>query len=139
MRLGGYTPSARLEEQDQDGVSAEVLYPTPRIQNQLAWHTEDPEFHVACFRAYNDWMSEYSGYAPDRLWGVAYIPNVGADIAIAELHRVLELPGIRGVLIGQWPEGGLEIADADDRFFAAVAEARRALVDPRRVRHGGAG
>ena len=68
-------------------------------------------------------MSEYSGYAPDRLWGIAYIPNVGADIAIAELHRVLELPGIRGVLLGQWPEGGLEIEDADDRFFAAVAEA----------------
>ena len=123
VRHGGYVPSARLEEQDLDGVSAEVLYPTPRIQNQLAWHTVDPEFHVACFRAYNDWISEYAGYAPDRLWGVAYIPNVGADIAIAELHRVLELPGIRGVLIGQWPEGGLEIADADDRFFAAVAEA----------------
>jgi len=83
---------------------------SPRIQNQLAWHTVDPEFHVACIRAYNDWISDYAGYAPDRLWGVAYIPNVGADIAIAELHRVLEMPGIRGVLIGQWPEGGLEIA-----------------------------
>jgi hypothetical protein len=123
VRHGGYVPSARLEEQDQDGVSAEVLYPTPRIQNQLAWHTVDPEFHVACFRAYNDWISEYAGYAPDRLWGVAYIPNVGADIAIAELHRVLELPGIRGVLIGSVARGRLEIADADDRSSPRSAEA----------------
>jgi predicted TIM-barrel fold metal-dependent hydrolase len=109
-------------EQDQDGVTAEVLYPTPRIQNQLAWHKSDPEFHVACFRAYNDWLSEYCAYSPERLWGVAYIPNVGADIAIQELQRAVALPGIRGVLLGQWPEGGLEIVDADDRFFAALNE-----------------
>ena len=31
IRRGGYDPAARLEEQDLDGVDAEVLYPTPRL------------------------------------------------------------------------------------------------------------
>lgn len=123
VRAGGYDPKARLEEQDQDGVIAEVLYPTPRIQNQLAWHKDDAEFHISCFRAYNDWLAEYCSYAPDRLVGVAFIPNVGAEAAIAELHRVLAMPGMKGVVLGQWPDGGLDINDNDDRFFAAVAEA----------------
>src|SRR3954469_5936891 len=32
MRAGGYDPSVRVKEQDLDGVTAEVMYPTPSIQ-----------------------------------------------------------------------------------------------------------
>ena len=123
MRAGGYDPAARLSEQDADGVDAEILYPTPRIGNQVVWHVSDPEFHVACVRAYNDWLSEYAAHAPDRLWGVALMPNVGTDVAIAELERVRALPGIRAVLLGQYPHGGDRISADDDAFWAAVQEA----------------
>jgi predicted TIM-barrel fold metal-dependent hydrolase len=121
VRAGGYDPAARLGEQDQDRVDAEVLYPTPRISNSLFWNTEDPEFHVACIRAYNDWLSEYCAHAPDRLWGVAMMPNVGTDAAVEELHRARALPGMRGAMIGQYPHGGLDIGDEDDAFWAAAA------------------
>ena len=40
VRAGGYDPKARIEEQDQDGVDAEILYPTPRVGNQVVWHVE---------------------------------------------------------------------------------------------------
>jgi predicted TIM-barrel fold metal-dependent hydrolase len=123
VRAGGYDSAARVAEQDQDGVDAEILYPTPRVGNQVFWHVNDPEFHVDCVRAYNDWLSEYSSYAPDRLWGVALMPNIGADTAIEELHRALALPGMRGVLLGQYPHGGEQMAPEDDAFWAAVQEA----------------
>jgi uncharacterized protein len=122
VRAGGYDPAARLREQDQDGVDAEVLYPTPRVSNQLFWHVTDPEFHLACIRAYNDWLSEYASHDPERLWGVALVPNVGVDEACAEMARALGLPGMRGVLLGQYPHGGEQLAADDDAFWSAAQE-----------------
>ena len=105
VRRGGYDPAARIEEQEQDGVNLEILYPTPRIGNQLVWHRDDADFHIACIRAYNDWLAEFCAYNPERLWGVAILPNVGAEAAVSEMHRVAAFLGIRGVMLGRWPSG----------------------------------
>ena len=120
---GGYQAAARLVDQDVDGVDAEVIYPTPRVSNSLFWNRSDPDFHIECIRAYNDWLSEFCAGAPDRLLGVALMPNVGVDEAIDELHRALALPGLRGVQIGQYPHGDTDLADEDDSFWATVVEA----------------
>jgi predicted TIM-barrel fold metal-dependent hydrolase len=122
VRPGGYDPAARIAEQDQDGVSAEVLYPTPRVSGQLFSHVADKDFHLACVRAYNDWLSEYASYAPDRLWGMPIIPNVGLAEALEETDRALALPGMRGALIGQYPHGGDDIAPEDDALWARLVE-----------------
>jgi uncharacterized protein len=127
VRPGGYDPIRRVVEQDEDGVDAEVLYPTPRVSNQVFWHVSDPEFHLACVRAYNDWLSGYCSREPERLWGVALVPNVGVDLAIEEVERTQELPGVRGVVIGQYPHGGESISDDDDRLWARLAESQRPL------------
>ena len=126
-RKGGHDPAARLQEIDQDKVDIEILYPTPRVGLSLWWNRIDPEFHIAMIRAYNDWLSEFCSYAPDRLRGLAIMPNVGVDAAIAEMHRALKLPGISGVNIGQYPHGGLEISPDDDRFWAAAQEAESSV------------
>lgn len=126
VRAGGYDPAARLLEQDMDGVDAEVLYPTPRVQNALAWNKEDKEFHVLCMQAYNDWLADFCGHDPARLGGVALLPNVGVDEAIAELQRTMAKPGIVGVLLGQWPTG-LDLTAECDRFFAACVEANASI------------
>jgi predicted TIM-barrel fold metal-dependent hydrolase len=122
VRPGGYDPKARVAEQKQDGVAAEVLYPSPRPSGQLFAHVADKEFHLACIRAYNDWLSEYAGHEPQRLWGMALLPNVGVPEALAEAERALALPGMRGVLIGQYPHGGDEIAPEDDALWAYLSE-----------------
>jgi len=123
VRAGGHVPSARVEEQIADGIGAEVLYPTPRVSNQLWWNAEDPDFHVACIGAYNDWLSEFCAHDPSRLWGVAMLPNAGVDGALDELHRALALPGMRGALIGQYPHGGEVLDRVDDPLWAALQEA----------------
>ncbi|MSQ26095.1 MAG: amidohydrolase [Dehalococcoidia bacterium] len=119
---GGWDPKARVEEQDQGKVDAEIMFPTPRISNSIFWNNSDPEFHIACVRAYNDWLSEYCSYAPDRLGGVAMLPNVGAQAAIDEMHRAIKLPGIVTVMCGKYPNGGAWLDPSDDPFWAAMEE-----------------
>jgi predicted TIM-barrel fold metal-dependent hydrolase len=126
MRRGGYDPIARIAEMDRDGVDAEVLYPTPRLAQGIVANT-DADFHVALVRAYNDWLSVYTAEAPERFGGLALLPNRGASLAVEEFERIWGRSGIRGVLIGSYPNGTLEIDPADDLVWSRLAEARAPL------------
>ncbi len=120
---GGYDPAARLEEQDIDGVFAEIMYPTPRPTMAVgAISQRDPEFHLALVQAYNDWLSEYCGHAPDRLIGPALMPNLGLEPALGELERAMKLPGLRSPYLTQWPSSGPTILPDDDRFWAVMRD-----------------
>ena len=121
IRRGGYDPAARIEEMDADKVDAEVLFPTPRL-SQAVIANPDTEYHLAMVRAYNDWLAEFCAYAPERFGGMAIVPNRGAASAVAEVERMLELPGIRGVVMGCYPNGTLAIEPEDDKFFGLLAE-----------------
>ncbi len=121
IRHGGYDPAARLAELDRDGVDAEVLYPTPRL-NAAIVANPDPGYHEAMVRAYNDWLSEYVEYAPDRFGGLAVIPNRGAQGALAEIDRVVGRPGIRGFVMGCYPNGTLAVLPDDDKVFGRIEE-----------------
>ena len=103
IRPGGYDPAARLAELDRDGVDAEVLYPTPRL-NAAIVANPDAEYHEAMVRAYNDWLSEYVEYAPERFGGLAVIPNRGVEGALAEIDRVVDRPGDPRLRDGLLPE-----------------------------------
>ena len=122
IRHGGWDPAVRLQEMDADGTDAEVLYPTPRLSQAIVANT-DVDYHVAMIRAYNDWLADYVAYAPARFGGLVLLPNAGAESAVAELERNLGRPGIRGAVIGCWPNGTLELKDEDDKVFARMAEA----------------
>ena len=121
IRRGGYDPAARLDEMAADRVDAEVLFPTPRL-SQAIIANPDAEYHVAMVRAYNDWIAEFCSYAPERLGGMAIVPNRGATAAVAEIERALGLPGIRGVVMGCYPNGTLSIEPDDDKVFGLLAE-----------------
>jgi predicted TIM-barrel fold metal-dependent hydrolase len=117
-----HVPAERLKALDQGGVDAELLYATPRIAGGMLASASDPEFHLACIRAYNDWLSEFCSHAPDRLMGHALMPAVGAAAAVDELHRTMQLPGIRSPYIGRWPSGQASLSPEDDVFWSAVHE-----------------
>ena len=123
IRPGGYNPAARLEEMDVDGVDAEVLYPTPRLCQGIVANP-DADLHLAMVRAYNDWLSDYVAHAPERFGGLVLLPNCDASAATTELHRVAGRPGIRGAVMGCYPNGTLEVTEDDDRVWAALVERR---------------
>jgi uncharacterized protein len=77
------TPEKRLEDMERDGVDASVLYgPTDPFQ------VEDPELRAAVYRAYNDWVVEFSACSPDRLIGVPSLPMDDPAGACDELERL---------------------------------------------------
>jgi predicted TIM-barrel fold metal-dependent hydrolase len=121
IRPGGYDPVARANEMDQDGVDAEVLYPTPRLGQGVA-ATKDPELHLALVRAYNDWLSEYCEQKPERFAGQMLIPNRGVDAAVGEIKRVAGRPGMWGALLSFWPHGSASVEREDDLVWEALLD-----------------
>ncbi|MSQ25971.1 MAG: amidohydrolase [Dehalococcoidia bacterium] len=117
-----YQGKARAEALEQGGIDAELLYATPRIAVGMLAAVKDPEFHIATVRGYNDWLSDLCSQAPGRLFGLALMPAVGVDAAVAELQRAMRLPGMKSPYIGRWPNGGPTLTAEDDRFWAAASE-----------------
>jgi predicted TIM-barrel fold metal-dependent hydrolase len=106
---------------DVDGVDAEVLYPPQRTMRHFMLG-EEPDVHLAGIQAYNNWLcEEYCGVAPDRLIGIAQIPNLGVEAAVKEMRRC-HGKGMRGVIISSWPSGEPALSPADDPFWAAAQE-----------------
>ncbi len=84
VRPSAWDSARRLEDQDVDGVSGEVIYPSLAMS---LYGIADGRLRAACFRAYNDWLAEYCGYAPRRLAGAPLIPMDDVTDAIAEIER----------------------------------------------------
>jgi predicted TIM-barrel fold metal-dependent hydrolase len=121
VRPGGWDPAARLREQDVDGVDAEVMFPTPRLSFSM-FANRDAEFHLALVRAYNDWLSEYCAHAPQRLAGMAITPNRGVEMCVEEVRRAAKLPGIKGFLMGLYPDGSLDMTAECEPVWDAIEE-----------------
>ncbi len=119
IRASCFDGKARLEDMDFDGIDAQCLYPSQRTMFYFMGN-EDKAFHLAGVQAYNNWiLQEFCGNDPNRLIGLAQMPNLGVDAAIAELKRCKEL-GARGAIISTWPSGNDDLSEADDPFFAAA-------------------
>jgi predicted TIM-barrel fold metal-dependent hydrolase len=98
-RPGGWDPAERLKDMAQDGVIGEVLYTT--LGFRLFWLL-DAELQRECFRVYNDWLSEYCSYAPDRLKGLGLISLYDPVLGAQELERCAKM-GLKGAMIWVTP------------------------------------
>src|SRR5207249_3487317 len=87
-RPGVYDISERLKDQERDGVSAEVVYPSVLFD---VYQVEDTDVVVATFAAYNDWLYAYMKPAPGRLFGLGAIQLRDIDAAIDEMRRVKDM------------------------------------------------
>jgi predicted TIM-barrel fold metal-dependent hydrolase len=104
----------------QDGVSAEVLFPTLALR---LFALEDAELQEACFRVYNDWLIDYCSVAKDRLFGIACISVYDIDHAIEEMRRCRNA-GMVGGMVWQVPPESLPFTKTEhyDRFWAAAQD-----------------
>ena len=119
LRAGGYDPVERLKDQDIDGVSGEVLYCTYAMG---LFAVPDAELQEAAFNAYNEWMVEMSGHAPNRLKGLALISIANVDNAVKALHHWMKR-GMAGAMIACVPPEGSDYSDAKyDPFWSAAED-----------------
>jgi predicted TIM-barrel fold metal-dependent hydrolase len=82
-----YDPAKRLNALDRDGVDAEVLFPN---SPGGTFFYGDPEFEVACVRAYNDALGAF-WQVSDRFIPLAVIPFLSPiETIVAEVERAVK-------------------------------------------------
>jgi predicted TIM-barrel fold metal-dependent hydrolase len=116
LHRGGWDPTARLADQERDGVAAEVIYPT--VGMQICNH-RDPDYKKACFDAYNRWLAGYCAHAPARLLGVGQTAMRSPKEGIADLEAIRDA-GLRGVMMPGHPVVDDYDSAAYDEFWEAA-------------------
>jgi predicted TIM-barrel fold metal-dependent hydrolase len=118
LHRGGWDPQARLVAQEQDGIAAEVLYPSVGME---ICNIPDLDLKKACMDAYNLWLAEFCAPAPDRLIGLGQAAVRTPQDGIEDLRRIKQL-GFKGVMLPGRPG----VADYNDpmydEFLAAVVD-----------------
>lgn len=111
LHRGGWDGKARLAEQDQDGVIAEIVYPSVGM---VICNHPDADFKQACMWAYNRWMAdEFMAAAPDRLFGMGQTAVRSVEEAIEDFRKLKEM-GFRGIMM---PGNPATEFDYDDPRF----------------------
>jgi len=118
-RPSGWDPAERLKDQDFDGISGEVLYPTLGMQ---VFQMPDAELQRACFHVYNNWLAEYCSYDPNRLYGIGLISLLDVASAIKDVKEISKA-NMRGLMVWSSPPIGENYGDSKyDLFWAIVNE-----------------
>ncbi len=86
-------PDLRIKDQDLDGIQAEVLYGILGAAQRL----DDSQAATEMMRIYNEWLADFCAAHPDRLGGIASIPNHDMDAAVIEVARVAERGVAKGI------------------------------------------
>ena len=116
---GSWTPERRLQEQDEDGVDAEVLFSTTSSPGGMLKGTPA---YAPMVHAYNEYLAEeYCATAPDRLIAMGLILNTGIEDAMAELQYCAGA-GLKGVMLDAFPSGKGYPTQEDDQFWAAALD-----------------
>jgi predicted TIM-barrel fold metal-dependent hydrolase len=119
FRAGGWDPTERVRDLDDDGVWGEVLYPTIAL---FGFMIPDPELRWASCRAYNDWLAETFGTVSARFAGAAMVSPNEVDFAVAEIERVAGL-GLKSVMLPiNAPAGQSYNRDVYDPIWATAQD-----------------
>jgi uncharacterized protein len=89
---------------DEIGAWAAVLYPNlGGFGNQAFLDMDDNELRLACVRAYNDWLHEWTSIAPERFVKIAAIPFWDLEATLGEIERCIGM-GFAGILFSGEPQ-----------------------------------
>jgi predicted TIM-barrel fold metal-dependent hydrolase len=119
LHRGGWDGTARLADQDRDGIVAEVIYPS--VGMVLCNHP-DADYKQACMWAYNRWLhEEFCAVSPGRLIGLGQTAVRSVAEAIEDLHRFKEM-GFKGAMLPGTPstEQDYDHPSFDPLWSAAV-------------------
>jgi predicted TIM-barrel fold metal-dependent hydrolase len=120
-----YDAQARASWMDRYGIERQVLYPNlVAFEGQALMSLNDPTLAIACVRAYNDYLAEFSGSAPGRFIPIAAMPFWDENESIKEMQRCRDL-GFPGLLwAATLDKHGLPgLTDASwDRFYAVAQD-----------------
>jgi predicted TIM-barrel fold metal-dependent hydrolase len=95
---------ARLRRMDEYGIHAAVLYPNVAgFGTGRFLEIKDSDLMLACVRAYNDFLTDFSSADTDRYLPMMALPFWDLDDTIKEIHRAAG-NGHKGIVMGSQPE-----------------------------------
>ncbi|MEN9506276.1 MAG: hypothetical protein RI958_2202 [Actinomycetota bacterium] len=116
---GHSAPAPRLLDLDDQGIWAELIFPSLGL---WIYRCQDPDLTMAHARLYNDWLVDEFLKHSERFIGVAVLPVLDTDQAIAEVHRVAEM-GYQAVNLPIVPPEGRPYNDpVHEPLWAALTE-----------------
>ncbi len=95
LHRSGWDATCRAEDQDRDGVAAEIIYAS--VGMAICSHP-DWNYKQACFEAYNRWLAEFCAEAPNRVFGLAQTGMVSVEQAIKDFEKAKEM-GFVGIMM----------------------------------------
>jgi predicted TIM-barrel fold metal-dependent hydrolase len=114
-----HDPKARLEVLADDGIWGEGIL--GNLAGVLLMSYEEPDFSLACAKAYNDWLAEAFQPFDGRLVGHAYIPaTIEPALAVAEIERSAAM-GLKSIIMPLWPAEPYYLRKFDPVWEAAAA------------------
>ncbi len=111
----GYDSSYRIADQNRDGVSAEVIYPS--VGMVLCNHP-DFDYKKAAMDAYNRWISEYCDRDRNRLLALGQTAMRSPEEGIKDLEKMKAM-GMRGVMM----PGNPQVEDYDSPVYGEFWDA----------------
>jgi predicted TIM-barrel fold metal-dependent hydrolase len=107
MREGGFkkeehrpgVPTLRVQDQDIDGVDAEVIY---GAAHNLGQRLPDLDILAVSLTAYNDFVAEFNQTYPGRFYGLGGVAGNNPEAAVLEVEHIAELglPGVQLTMYG---------------------------------------
>jgi predicted TIM-barrel fold metal-dependent hydrolase len=127
MRRGCWDIKERIKDMDEDGVHAQLCFPTfPGFAGSRFAAATDKGLATACVSAWNDWiLDEWCAGAPGRQIPLALVPYWDIEATEKEIARVAAR-GSKGISFVEAPhQVGLPSFHSDhwDKAFAIAAEA----------------
>lgn len=94
LHPGGFNGKKRLETQDEEGIGAEIIYPSLGLV--LCSHP-DLDYRKACFDAYNRWLLEFIEPDRERLLAVPLMGLRTPEEGVQEIRAAADA-GFKGVM-----------------------------------------
>lgn len=125
VHLGAYDPKVRLQILDENGIDAQIIFPsTIGLGGQNLGMIDDPVLTRLAIEIYNDAQAEIQAESNNRLLPLPLMPAWDIDFCVSEARRVAAL-GARGVNMTSDPQdlGAPDLGDpAWDPFWEACVE-----------------
>jgi predicted TIM-barrel fold metal-dependent hydrolase len=115
-----WSPASQVDAMDEMGLDVSYLYPT-RGLGMWFFRDMEPELASACASTYNDWIYEFTQYAPDRLRPVAGVALQDPEGAAAEARRCADL-GMKAIFLRPNPVDGRPLSHPDYETLWATLE-----------------
>ena len=101
-----WDPKSQLAAMDDEGLDVAVLFPSRGLfvlgldtTEQVGPDGLEPALAAAIARAYNDWLHDFCGEEPTRLFGAGLLAPHDVDLAVDEVQRCVETLGFATVFM----------------------------------------